>query len=146
MLACVPLSFFSNHSTAHTTSPFGLATHSPRSFSGVEVLTFVIKWPTYTLTGLSCISAVLFVSHHARLLSKMKSFIPLLVLGLASSGSCSIYCGVAHGYDLGTNAYFYSGDGTLSNFDACSATCQASASCQSFAFGNNSCLLYTAPL
>lgn len=76
----------------------------------------------------------------------MKSFVPFLVLGLVSTGSCSIYCGVAHGYDLGTNAYYYSGDGTLDSFAACSSTCQGSAQCQSFAFGNNSCLLYTVPL
>lgn len=71
---------------------------------------------------------------------------PLFVLGLVTPVLSDIYCGVAHGYDLGTNAYFYSGDGTLDTFDACSAKCQASSQCQSFAFGNNSCLLYAAPL
>lgn len=75
----------------------------------------------------------------------MKSF-ALIALGLAHSVLADISCGISHGYDLGTNAYYYSGDGSLANFDACSASCQASTRCQSFAFGNKECLLYAAPL
>lgn len=75
----------------------------------------------------------------------MQSF-TLLLLGLVPSALADISCGVSHGYDLGTNAYFYSGDGSLSTFDACSAKCQESSQCQSFAFGAQECLLYTAPL
>lgn len=57
-----------------------------------------------------------------------------------------ITCGLAHGYDRGDPAFFYSGDGSLSSFDACSAKCQASAECQSFAIGDDQCLLYSTPL
>lgn len=67
-------------------------------------------------------------------------------LGLASPILAEITCGVSHGYDKGTAAYYYSGDGTLSNFDACSGACQLSSECQSFAFGDEQCLLYSSPL
>lgn len=75
----------------------------------------------------------------------MKSF-SLVLLGLVPSAASATLCGVAHGYDLGTNAYFYSGDGSLSTFDACSAKCQSSSECQAYAIGNKECLLYSAPL
>lgn len=69
-----------------------------------------------------------------------------MLLGLASPLLADITCGVSHGYDRGTNAYFYSGDGSLADFDACSGKCQSSSECESFAFGDEQCLLYTAPL
>lgn len=75
----------------------------------------------------------------------MKSF-SIVLLGLVPAVLCDISCGITHGYDLGTNAYYYSGDGSLSNFDACSAKCQAESGCESFAFSYQECLLYTAPL
>lgn len=75
----------------------------------------------------------------------MKSF-SLVLLGLVPSAVSATMCGVAHGYDLGTNAYFYSGDGSLANFNACSAKCQSSSDCLSFAIGNEECLLYSAAL
>lgn len=70
----------------------------------------------------------------------------LVLLGLASPLLADITCGVAHGYDEGTKAYYYNGDGSLASFDACSSECQSSAQCQSFAFGDNQCLLYSAAL
>lgn len=70
----------------------------------------------------------------------------LILLGLASPLLADITCGVSHGYDRGTNAYYYSGDGSLSNFDACSGKCQSDSKCESFAFGDQQCLLYSAPL
>lgn len=72
----------------------------------------------------------------------------LILLGLASPllVLADITCGVSHGYDRGTNAFFYSGDGSLSDFDACSGKCQSDAECASFAFGDEQCLLYSAPL
>lgn len=75
----------------------------------------------------------------------MKSYV-LVSLGLAGPALSDITCGVAHGYDRGTNAYFYSGDGSLCSFDLCSAKCQSGSECQSFAFGDEQCLLYSAPL
>lgn len=70
----------------------------------------------------------------------------LVLLSLSTSVWADITCGLAHGYDRGDAAYYYSGDGSLSNFDACSAQCQSSSQCQSFAFGEDQCLLYSAPL
>lgn len=70
----------------------------------------------------------------------------LLSLSTSSIVRADITCGLAHGYDRGDAAYYYSGDGSLSNFDACSAQCQSSDQCQSFAFGGDQCLLYSAPL
>lgn len=55
-------------------------------------------------------------------------------------------CGVCAGYDRGSNAYFFSGDGSLATFEACSAKCQSDTKCQSFAFGDSQCLLYSEPL
>ncbi|CAN8101491.1 unnamed protein product [Discula destructiva] len=75
----------------------------------------------------------------------MQSF-SLILVGLVPFVVAGLSCGVSHGYDLGTNAYFYSGDGSLANFDACSAKCQSDSKCLSFAFGNKECLLYAAAL
>lgn len=70
----------------------------------------------------------------------------LAYLGLASTATCEITCGLSSGYDRGQKAYFFSGDGSLANFDACSARCQSDSKCQSFAFDSSQCLLYSSPL
>lgn len=70
----------------------------------------------------------------------------LIFLSLVSPILAEITCGVSYGYNLGTNAYFYSGDGSLASFDACSAKCQTDSNCQSFAFSTSECLLYSVAL
>lgn len=74
------------------------------------------------------------------------SFLSLPLLLFVRTALSDITCGLCSGYDRGINAYFYSGDGSLSNFDACSAMCQSDTKCQSFAFGDSQCLLYSEPL
>lgn len=84
-----------------------------------------------------------------RAISTLPSHFGLLLLLSSSSPRlvlAEITCGLAHGYDRGDPAFFYSGDGTLSNFDACSAKCQSSSECESFAIGDEQCLLYSTPL
>lgn len=70
----------------------------------------------------------------------------LTYFALASTATCEITCGLASGYDRGEKAYFFSGDGSLASFDACSAKCQGDSKCQSFAFDASQCLLYASPL
>lgn len=70
----------------------------------------------------------------------------LTCFALASNATCEITCGLASGYDRGEKAYFFSGDGSLSTFDACSSKCQSDSKCQSFAFDSSQCLLYASPL
>lgn len=70
----------------------------------------------------------------------------LTYLGLASTATCEITCGISSGYDRGEKAYFFSGDGSLANFDACSSRCQSDSKCQSFAFDSSQCLLYASAL
>lgn len=70
----------------------------------------------------------------------------LTYLGLASTATSEITCGLSSGYDKGDKAYFFSGDGSLANFDACSARCQSDSKCQAFAFDSSQCLLYASPL
>jgi hypothetical protein len=54
-------------------------------------------------------------------------------------------CGIV-GFDNGAvPAYFFDSSGAFGTFATCSARCKQDAGkCQSFAFGNGQCLLYTA--
>ncbi|ROV92970.1 hypothetical protein VMCG_08992 [Cytospora schulzeri] len=76
----------------------------------------------------------------------LTSILSLPSLLFAKTTLSEITCGVRSGYDRGVNAYFYSGDGSLAEFDVCSARCQSDTKCQSFAFGDSQCLLYSEPL
>ncbi|ROV93883.1 hypothetical protein VPNG_09508 [Cytospora leucostoma] len=77
----------------------------------------------------------------------MKSSTSLLSFCIfVNSALSEITCGICSGYDRGVSAYFYSGDGSLADFDGCSAKCQSDTKCQSFAFGDSQCLLYSEPL
>ena len=50
-------------------------------------------------------------------------------------------CGV-HGYDTGTEAYFYESSPGWANYEKCSVACASRSKCKSFAFGAAACLLY----
>lgn len=81
------------------------------------------------------------------LVTIMRSLTSLLSFCIfANSALSEITCGVCSGYDRGVSAYFYSGDGSLADFDSCSGKCQSDTRCESFAFGDSQCLLYSEPL
>lgn len=71
--------------------------------------------------------------------------ITMAVLGLAAP-AIAVSCGLSNGYDKGTAAYYFNNNGSLANFDSCSALCLSETKCESFAIGDSQCLLYADPL
>ncbi|KAK2798847.1 hypothetical protein FQN50_008708 [Emmonsiellopsis sp. PD_5] len=69
-------------------------------------------------------------------------FAAFLSTATAQDPSCGII-----GYDTGANpAFLVNEDAALATLEACGNLCSTTETCQSFAFGADSCLLYNVPV